>query len=199
MCRELNSTNSMGIDQDSNPQPFDCKAQTLTITPCCYPNCESVWGIPVSFTIVTNFHCTIATIVKHFPASQFFGGKIRHLWLLDFLNVIELTVVNGISENFQDLDNKQSFWLAMFTEDHQRGVFAYALDQFYYTTNLIKSEYFWSFWFLKWPRLAVRLLSQCDNNSPLLSNLAMMLWDLVYEWTGTHALGYDWLVSTSLV
>ena len=26
MCRGLNSTNSMGIDQDSNPRPFTCKA-----------------------------------------------------------------------------------------------------------------------------------------------------------------------------
>ena len=112
MCRELNSTNSIGINQDSNPQPFDCNAQTLTITPCCYPNCESVWGIPVSFTIVTNFQCTIATIVKQ-------------------------------------TNNKQSFWLTMFTEDHQRVVFAYALDQLYYTTNLIKSEHFWSFWFFE--------------------------------------------------
>ena len=61
MCRELNSTNSMGSDQDSNPQPFKCKAQTLTTTPCCYatPNCESVWGIPISFTIATKLRCTI--------------------------------------------------------------------------------------------------------------------------------------------
>ena len=58
-----------------------------------------------------------------------------HLWLLDFLNVIELTAVNGNSENFQDLDKKQSLWLAMFTKDHQKVVFVYALDHLYYKKN----------------------------------------------------------------
>ena len=37
MCEELTSTSSLGIDQDSNPQPHDCKAQTVTPTPPCYP------------------------------------------------------------------------------------------------------------------------------------------------------------------
>ena len=132
---------------------------------------------------------------------------MRHLWLLVFLNVwmtfwmstFELTVVNGNSENFQDLDNKQSFLLAIFTEDNQRVVFAYALHQFYYTTNLIKSEYFWLFLSSKWPRLVVHLLSQCYDNSRPSSNFAMISWDLAYEWTDTHALEYTWLVSTSLV
>ena len=113
------------------------------------PNCESVSGISVSFTIVTKFQCTIATIVKNFPAPQFFSGKMCHLWLLDSLNVIELTAVNVSSENFQNVDNKQTLWLAIFTKDHQRVVSAHALDQFYYTTNLIGSEYFWTgahFW-----------------------------------------------------
>ena len=42
--------------------------------------------------------------------------------------------------------------------------------------------------FLKRPRLAVRFLTQCDNYSRLSSNFAVMLWDLVYEWMGTHML-----------
>ena len=136
---------------------------------------------------VTKFQCIIATIVNLFPAPQFFSGKMCPLWLLDSLNVIELTVVNGSSENFQNVDNKQTsertikelYLLMLWTNS---------------TTNLFESEYFWTgadFW------SDLDSQSVFYNKSQLSSNFAVMLWELVYEWTGTHALGNASLVSAA--
>ena len=173
MRRELNSTNSMGIDQDSNPQHFACNAQTLTITSCCYP---WLWERVRQSSFIHNCHkfsVHRCDNCKTLCRVAIFYWKNVSLWLHDFLNLIELTVVNGNSENFQDLDNRESLRLAMFTEDHQRAVFGYALHQFHYTTNSIKSEYFWSFWFLKWPRLVV----VCYHNVIMILDLhPILLW-----------------------
>ena len=37
MCGELTSTSSMGSEYDFNLQPYNCKAQTHTTAPSCYP------------------------------------------------------------------------------------------------------------------------------------------------------------------
>ena len=44
MCGELTSTSSMGNDGDLNPQPYDCKAHTLTTAPSCYQALDDTAG-----------------------------------------------------------------------------------------------------------------------------------------------------------
>ena len=54
-------------------------------------------GNSLSFTIVTNFQCAIATIVKYQQLFQCYRGTLQHLWLLDFTNQF---VLNGKTEIF---------------------------------------------------------------------------------------------------